>query len=463
MTLFGRDAGARWRTMVMAAMLGCLGSRLAGSQLSALSVRGPAGTGDATMIVGVAYAGGAGKPTLVRGVGPGLADDVSGYLADPQLRVYDATDGNAEVASNDDWAAGLGSEFTRLGMGTLKSGSKDAALQATLPHGTYTVHVTGKSGTTGVALAEIYDAALDDTTKRLSALSVRNQVGTGASVLIAGFVVSGTESKRVVITGKGPALSGSVSGYLADPQLQVHRIESGNATLVAENDNWGGTSELTEAFAEVGLAVPGDADSKDAALVLTLEPGVYTATLVGVGETTGVGLIEIYERLGTLELSYPSRAAVSLEPIVTIEPAVVNIATGLPTRYTVTQGTLPAGLQLNRDGSISGIPVTLGTTTLTVEVANGSRKASAAFSISVLGSHHAMENHWLANTGGRPGLPSDWSLPSLLAWNGNVGNFLTDIGIVVDEQLGGRAVVVVEGVVLPTVRQTARHIPTAAV
>jgi len=95
MTLFGRDAGARWRTMVMVAMLGCLGSRLPGSQLSALSVRGPAGTGDATMIVGVAYAGGAGKPTLLRGVGPGRADDVSGYLADPQLRVYDATDGNA--------------------------------------------------------------------------------------------------------------------------------------------------------------------------------------------------------------------------------------------------------------------------------------------------------------------------------------------------------------------------------
>lgn len=437
MTLFGRDAGARWRTMVMVAMLGGFGGRAEGSQLSALSVRGPAGTGDATMIVGVAYAGGEGKSTLVRGVGPGLAGDVSGYLADPQLRVYDATDGNAEVASNDDWAPGLASEFTRLGMGTLTVGSKDAALQATLPHGLYTVHVTGKSGATGVALAEVYDAATGDLTKRLSALSVRNQVGTGASVLIAGFVVSGTESKRVVIAGKGPALSGSVSGYLTDPQLQVHRMESSGSVLVAENDNWGGTSELTEAFAEVGLSEPGNADAKDAALVLTLGPGVYTATLSGVGGTTGVGLIEIYEMMGTLALSYPSRATVVLEPMIKIEPAVANITSDLPTRYTVTQGTLPAGLQLNSDGSISGTPITLGSATITVEVANAERKAAATFSVSVLGSHHAMENHWLANTGGRPGLPSDWSLPSLLAWNGNVGNFLTDIGIIVDEQLGG--------------------------
>jgi len=97
------------------------------SRFAALSARGPVGTGEQTLILGFAFASG-GKPTLVRGVGPGLFMSVRGYLRDPQLRLF-ASDG-AEVSRNDDWAGtpALAEAFARTGAGPLATTSKDAAL-----------------------------------------------------------------------------------------------------------------------------------------------------------------------------------------------------------------------------------------------------------------------------------------------------------------------------------------------
>ena len=272
------------------------------SQFAALSVRAPAGTGEQSLILGFAFAGG-GKPMLVRGVGPGLLQhdtSLTGQiLADPQLQLS-ALAGRTFVPAdaNDNWGGSetLRTTFARLGAGALDATSKDAALAATLPQMVYTAQVSGVEGTTGIALAEAYDAALADRSKRLTALSARTQVGSGADSQIAGFVIAGEGTKKVVVRGVGPGLAPGVTGYIADPALRLWKLNplTGTWTLIAANDNWGGTAALKTAFVRVGMGALAT-DSKDAALMLELEPGIYTAQVNGVGGTTGVALLEAYE------------------------------------------------------------------------------------------------------------------------------------------------------------------------
>ncbi|MBP6307610.1 MAG: hypothetical protein KA334_02735, partial [Opitutaceae bacterium] len=148
----------------------------------------------------------------------------------------------------------------------------------------------------GIALAEAYDGAVADKTRRLTALSVRNQVGAGADMLIAGFVLVGDAPKRVIVRGLGPGIAGAVSAYLADPRVQVYRLKADRSgwDMVAENDDWDGTTATADAFDAVGMGAL-RAGSKDAALIVELAPGIYTAQLSGSGGATGVGLVEIYE------------------------------------------------------------------------------------------------------------------------------------------------------------------------
>ena len=265
------------------------------SRFAALSARARVGGGEQTLILGFAYAGG-GKPTLVRGVGPGLADSVAGPLSDPRLRLF-ASDGT-DVAGNDDWAGtpALAGAFVRTGASPLSGSSKDAAVLETLTGNLYTAHVSGAAGAVGVALAEAYDAALEDRTCRLSALSVRSQVGAGESALIAGFVIAGDAPRKVIVRVVGPGLAGSVATALPDPRLQVWKLDpaTGAWSQAGINDDWDGTPEMAAVFQSAGMGAL-TAGSKDAALVLTLEPGIYTAQIEGTAGTTGVALVEIYE------------------------------------------------------------------------------------------------------------------------------------------------------------------------
>jgi len=269
------------------------------SSLIALSARSVAGTGDATLIMGFVFTGSGAKAALVRGVGPGLPAEVDARLADPQVDLFALRSGAWErVATNDNWGdtSELATAFAQLGCGPLAPGSADAALLGTLADNVYTAHISGVGGTTGVALAEVYDGVVSDKARRLSALSLRNQVGTGGEILIAGFVIAGGPPLKVIVRGVGPALASTVPGHLTDPFLRVYKYDSVASAwaITGENDNWDGTAETSAAFEAVGMSAL-TAGSKDAALVLTLEPGIYTAQLSGVGGTTGVGLVEIYE------------------------------------------------------------------------------------------------------------------------------------------------------------------------
>ena len=120
-------------------------------------------------------------------------------------------------------------------------------------------------------------------------ISTRAQVGTADNVVIAGFIVTGTGQKTVLIRALGPSLP--VPGALSDPVLELH---DSTGALVATNDNWR-TSQQSEIIA-TGLPPSND---KESALLETLNPGAYTAIVRGVNNAIGVGLVEVYDLDGS--------------------------------------------------------------------------------------------------------------------------------------------------------------------
>jgi hypothetical protein len=218
---------------------------------------------------------------------------VAGVLADPRITLF--ADGSP-MASNDDWGqaanvSNISATASAVGAFPLPGGSRDSAWLNTLAAGGYTVQVGGADGATGVALMEAYDAG-GGGGARLANVSARSAVGTDAGILIAGFVVHEGAS-TILVRGVGPGLAPfGVTGALADPQLQIFR----ETQLVAENNDWSASnaSALASTAQAVGaFALPGG--SKDAALLVTLTPGAYTAQVAGVNGTTGVALVEVYE------------------------------------------------------------------------------------------------------------------------------------------------------------------------
>jgi hypothetical protein len=207
------------------------------------------------------------------------------------------------IATNDNWqtdSSGLDqtalmvATFAQVGAFALQNGSKDSALLFTVNNGAHTTSLLRPNSTTGVALTEIYDI---DTVlgARLIAVSARMNVTLGEGTLIAGFTIAGNAPKTLLIRGVGPGLTAfGVSGVLADPQIAVFS----GSTQIASNDNWEtGTStaaQISAASAQVG-EFPLSPGSKDAALLVTLQPGTYTVVVTGVGNTTGVALVEVYD------------------------------------------------------------------------------------------------------------------------------------------------------------------------
>jgi hypothetical protein len=256
------------------------------SYLSNLSVRTSAGTGAQTLIVGFAVSGGT-KPLLVRGIGPALTSfGVPGAIADPKLELFGSS---GKIQENDNWLAGDSATFDRVGAFGLAGGSRDAALVVSLQPNSYTAQLSGVNGGTGIALVELYDAAAGAGAAKLANVSARSQVGTGNDILIAGFNISGTGSRTLLIRAVGPALGGfGVTGVLADPKLELF----GSNGKIQENDNWELSTRST--FSRTG-AFDLPTGSRDAVLLVTLPPGSYTAQVSGVGGSTGVALVEVYD------------------------------------------------------------------------------------------------------------------------------------------------------------------------
>ena len=159
--------------------------------------------------------------------------------------------------------------------------------------GLNTIHISPQADTAeGVALGEIYDA--DEYTDRLVNLSTRAWVGTGNEILICGFVVGGDAPLSLLIRGVGPGLVPfGVPDTLTDPVLQL--IDA-TGSVISINDNWKDSTNMAAlAQASAAHTFPLEEQSSDAALLITLEPGHYTALLQGKNGGTGIGLVELYE------------------------------------------------------------------------------------------------------------------------------------------------------------------------
>lgn len=250
------------------------------SRLANLSVRANLAAAQA-LIVGFTTNGT--KNVLLRGIGPTLGVfGVGGAYPDPRLEVFD---GSTKVTENDDWNAALAPVFASVGAFALANGGKDAALQAPIS-GARTAQLSGTGS--GVVLVEVYDSGTG-TAVRLVNVSARNFVGTGDNILIAGFVVDGSVGKTLLIRAVGPRLADlGVAGVLADPKLEIYS----GATKIMENDNWSTALALT---AQSVGAFSLNAGSADAALLVTLPPGSYSAQVSGIAAGTGEALVEVYE------------------------------------------------------------------------------------------------------------------------------------------------------------------------
>src|SRR5206468_9557087 len=173
-----------------------------------------------------------------------------------------------------------------------------SAIIADLPPGNYTAIVRGVNFSTGVALAEAYDLS-PEANSTLGNISTRSFVQTGDNVMIGGFIVQGTQPKRVILRAIGPELSAppfNIPNALANPTLELH---DHTGALIASNDNWqhtiiGGiiTSDQRRDIQNSGYA-PGD--PRESAIIAELPAGNYTAILRGVNDTTGVALVEVYD------------------------------------------------------------------------------------------------------------------------------------------------------------------------
>jgi hypothetical protein len=125
-------------------------------------------------------------------------------------------------------------------------------------------------------------------------ISTRDTVQTAAQVLIAGFIITGSDSKRIMIRGIGPSLGG-ISGALADPTLELHQ---GNA-IIAANDNWKINSDGSSQQVAVQATTLPPTNDNESVILANLNPGPYTAILAGKNGGTGTGVIELYD-LGAL-------------------------------------------------------------------------------------------------------------------------------------------------------------------
>lgn len=132
--------------------------------------------------------------------------------------------------------------------------------------------------------------------RTLANISTRLSVGTGDNVLIGGFIATGIQNKKVLLRAIGPSLS--LDGKLANPILELH---DASGTTIATNDDWQ-TNSNEQAIIDTGIA---PTDPLESALLLTLKPGAYTAIVRGVGNGTGIALVEAYD----LDLTTDGRLA----------------------------------------------------------------------------------------------------------------------------------------------------------
>lgn len=256
-----------------------------GAALLNVSTRLRVETGENVLIGGFIITGNEPKKVVVRGLGPSLSQaGVSGALADPTLELR-AINGSV-LASNDNWTT---NRAEIEGSGVPPQHELEAALVATLEPGAYTAIVSGRGGSSGAGLVEVYDIGRT-ADAQLANISTRGSVKTDTDVMIGGFILgNGTGTARVAVRAIGPSLAEQgVGNALANPTLELRDL---NGQLVLANNDWQDDPAQAAELQSLGIAPSHD---REAALVTSIPRSPHTAIVRGTEDTTGVGLVEIY-------------------------------------------------------------------------------------------------------------------------------------------------------------------------
>jgi hypothetical protein len=176
------------------------------------------------------------------------------------------------------------------------------------------VVVSGVAGTTGVALVEVFEVDTGSPLKLVNISTRGTVVNAPAGLLNGGFIIgSSGGSKQVLIRARGPSMGGApfnVPGTLANPTMRL--VSAG--TTIAQNNNWqttdalclnpatacGSAAQITATGKDPCVPNPGQSVAppncaNESALLVTLPPGPYSVVVSGVGSTTGVALVEVFE------------------------------------------------------------------------------------------------------------------------------------------------------------------------
>lgn len=257
------------------------------SHLANISTRMTVSTGQDVLIGGFIIKGTQSKTLVLRAIGPSLSRaGVANVLADPVLELHNSLGG--VITSNDDWRDGAqASQIQQIGLAP--SDSLESAILVTLEPGSYTAIVSGYGAATGNGLVEAYE--VDSNSTRLVNISTRGRVASVNEPMIGGLIAQGGGVKKVIIRALGPSLGtgvNAITGALADPVLE---LRDGAGTLIAVNDDWGTSSQVSDILASTIPPV----NPLESAIVATLGAGNYTAIVRGVDGIAGVALVEVFD------------------------------------------------------------------------------------------------------------------------------------------------------------------------
>ena len=246
------------------------------------------------LIAGFIITGNDPKQVVIRGIGPSL-NGVGVTLSDPTLELHQ---GSATLAINDNWKTksdGTSQQAEIEATHLQPTNDSESTIVMTLNPGAYTAILSGKSGGMGIGVVEVYDLAQSANSK-LANISTRGFVDTGDNVMIGGLIVGGGNTSgaaRVLVRALGPSLvSSGIQDPLRDPTLELH---NGNGATLATNDNWKINAQTQRSQeAEVLLTTSPPPNELESAIVASLAPGAYTAIVRGKDNSTGIGLVEVY-------------------------------------------------------------------------------------------------------------------------------------------------------------------------
>lgn len=279
----------RWLNAILTPLLLFLLSiPIQAENLRNISTRCHIQDGQKQAIAGFVIEGSQPKKVLIRGIRSAAEPATSNF--DPELVLMQLVNGQwQQKAHNDNWQnSAWRAEFNALPANQVPGHTLDAAIIITLEPGIYTALANPKvgSGIGVVGVDDLDNFALTDS--RLTNISGRCSVETGLGQSIAGFIIEGNQAKKVLLRGIRSAAEPTSSHF--DPEMTLMQLINGQWQEVTNNDNWQNSSWACEFDGLAENLVP--KHEKDAAIVMTLEPGVYTA-LAQTKTDFGIGVVGV--------------------------------------------------------------------------------------------------------------------------------------------------------------------------